>query len=91
MKRTSKRKSEVEPVTKASLPQRDNTMIEEEGHNLQFEPKMEEPLGLIDETFLILDKISRALNEPGVRILDEAVITDFKNILEQVKDKLTLE
>ena len=91
MTRSSKRKNEVEPATKASQPQRDNTAIEEEGHHLQFEPKMEEPLGLIDETFLILDKISRALNEPGVRALEEAVVADFKSILEQVKEKLTLE
>lgn len=90
MKRSSKRKNEVEPVTKASQPARENTVIEEEGH-LHFEPKMEEPLGLIDETFLILDKIIRTLNEPGVRGLEEAVIADFKSILEQVKEKLTLE
>lgn len=90
MKRSSKRRNEAELITKASQPQRDNPVIEEEGHRLQFELKMEEPLGLMDETFLILDKISRMLNEPAVRALDEAVIADFKSILEQVKDKLTL-
>lgn len=91
MTRSSRRKNEVEPVTKASQPPREHTVIEEESQHLHFEPKMEEPLTLIDETFLILDKISRTLNEPGVRGLEEAVIADFKSILEQVKEKLTLE
>jgi histone H3/H4 len=61
-------------------------MIPEQLH-LEFE----KPIELIDEAFIALDKISRTLNEPGARGISGDVLEELEEVVELVKESLSLE